>query len=51
VPDAFVDEVALVGSVERMRERLAAFRESGATTLLLSTRDVATLRAVAEANS
>jgi F420-dependent oxidoreductase-like protein len=50
VPDAFVDEVALVGSVERMRERLAAFRESGATTLLVSTRDVATLRAVAEAN-
>jgi len=49
VPDAFVDEVALVGSVERMRDRLAAWRESGATTLLISTRDTATLRAVAEA--
>jgi F420-dependent oxidoreductase-like protein len=49
VPDAFVDEVALVGSVERIRDRLAAWRESGATSLLVSTRDVATLRGVAEA--
>ncbi|HZQ15155.1 MAG TPA: LLM class F420-dependent oxidoreductase [Gaiellaceae bacterium] len=49
VPDAFVDEVALVGPVERIRERLAAWRESGATTLLVSTRDAATLRGVAEA--
>src|SRR3954465_9807888 len=48
VPDAFVDEVALVGSTERIRDRLAAWRESGATTLLVSTRDEATLRAVAE---
>jgi len=51
VPDAFVDEVALVGSVERIRDRLAAWRDSGATTLLVSTRDVATLRGVAEAAS
>jgi F420-dependent oxidoreductase-like protein len=49
VPDRFVDEAALVGSVEQIRERLAAWRESGATTLLVSTRDAATLRAVAEA--
>ena len=45
VPDAFVDEVALIGPVERIRDRLAAWRESGATTLLVSTRDEATLRA------
>jgi F420-dependent oxidoreductase-like protein len=51
VPDAFVDEVALVGSVEQIRDRLAAWRESGATSLLVSTRDVATLRGVAEAAS
>jgi F420-dependent oxidoreductase-like protein len=51
IPDAFVDEVALIGSVERIRERLAAFRESGATTLLVSTRDAKTLRGVAEASS
>jgi F420-dependent oxidoreductase-like protein len=49
VPDAFVDEVALVGPVERIRERLGAWRDSGATTLLVSTRDLATLRGVAEA--
>jgi F420-dependent oxidoreductase-like protein len=48
VPDAFVDEVALVGPKERIGERLEAFREAGATTLLVSTRDPAALRAVAE---
>ncbi|MDX6453110.1 MAG: hypothetical protein QOH16_3159 [Gaiellaceae bacterium] len=49
VPDAFVDEVALIGSVAQICDRLAAWRESGATTLLVSTRDAATLRGVAEA--
>jgi F420-dependent oxidoreductase-like protein len=49
VPDAFVDEVALVGSVDQIADRLAAWRESGATTLLVSTRDLGTLRGVAEA--
>jgi F420-dependent oxidoreductase-like protein len=49
VPDKLVDELALVGPKERIAERLAAWRESGATTLLISTRDAATLRAVAEA--
>ena len=48
VPDAFVDEAALVGPKERIAERIAAWRESGAATLLVSTSDVATLRAVAE---
>jgi F420-dependent oxidoreductase-like protein len=48
VPDSFVDEVALVGPKERIAERIAAWRESGATSLLVSTRDLATLRAVAE---
>ena len=51
VPDSFVDEVALVGSVERIRDRLAAWRASGATTLLVSTRDSATVRGVADAAS
>src|SRR5215210_4154887 len=36
VPDAFVDDVALVGPRERIGERLAAWRESGATSLLVS---------------
>jgi F420-dependent oxidoreductase-like protein len=48
VPDAFVAEAALVGPKERIADRLDAWRESGATTLLVSTRDAATLQAVAE---
>jgi F420-dependent oxidoreductase-like protein len=51
VPDSFVDAAALVGPPERMAERLAAFREAGVTTVLVSTRDAATLRAVADAAS
>src|SRR6188472_3235158 len=49
VPDAFVDDVALIGSRERIADRLAAWRESGATSLLVSARDAVTLRTVAEA--
>jgi F420-dependent oxidoreductase-like protein len=49
VPDAFVDDVALVGPRERIADRLAAWRESGVTTLLVSARDEKTLRVVAEA--
>jgi F420-dependent oxidoreductase-like protein len=48
VPDAFVDAVALVGPKERIAERLDAFRESGATTMLVSTRDPEALRVLAE---
>jgi F420-dependent oxidoreductase-like protein len=48
VPDAFVDEVALVGPKERLADRLAAWRESGATTLLVSTPQVEAVRALAE---
>jgi F420-dependent oxidoreductase-like protein len=48
VPDALVDELALVGPRERIAERLAAWRESGATTMLASTRDRETVRALAE---
>jgi F420-dependent oxidoreductase-like protein len=49
VPDALVDEMALVGPRDRIADRLEAWRESGATTLLVSARDQATLRAVVEA--
>ena len=48
VPDELVDELALIGPRERIAERLEAWKESGATTMLVSTRDAATLRAVAE---
>jgi F420-dependent oxidoreductase-like protein len=48
VPDAFVDEVALVGPKERLAERVDAWRESGATSLLVSTQQPEALRALAE---
>ena len=48
VPDAFVDEVALVGPKERIAERVDAWRESGATSLLVSTPQIETLRALAD---
>ena len=48
VPDELIDDVALVGPRERIEERLAPWRESGATTLLVTTHDVATLRTMAE---
>jgi F420-dependent oxidoreductase-like protein len=48
VPDALVDEVALVGPRERVADRLDAWRESGATTLIVGTRDPVALRTMAE---
>jgi F420-dependent oxidoreductase-like protein len=48
VPDALVDEVALVGERERIADRLDAWRECGVTTLLVQTHDAATLRTMAE---
>jgi F420-dependent oxidoreductase-like protein len=48
VPDALVDDVTLVGSKERIADRLAAWRESGVTTLLVSTHDPVALRTMAE---
>jgi F420-dependent oxidoreductase-like protein len=48
VPDALVDEMTLVGPREWIAERLDAWKESGATTMLVSARDAATIRAVAE---
>jgi F420-dependent oxidoreductase-like protein len=48
VPDALVDELCLVGTRERIADRLGAWRESGVTTLLVQTRDRETLRTMAE---
>ncbi|MGZ4126199.1 MAG: LLM class F420-dependent oxidoreductase [Actinomycetota bacterium] len=50
VPDDLVDEVALVGSVGRVRERLAAWREAGVTMIVARTTDVDQLRALADAH-
>ena len=48
VPDALVDEVALVGSREEIAARLPAWRECGVTTLVVQSRDAETLRTMAE---
>jgi len=48
VPDALVDEVALVGGRERIAERVAAFRDCGVTTLVLQARQPEALRLLAE---
>jgi F420-dependent oxidoreductase-like protein len=48
VPDQFADEVSLCGSVDRIRERLDAWRETPVTTLLLASQDVETMRTIAE---
>jgi F420-dependent oxidoreductase-like protein len=48
VPDKFADEISLVGPLERIKERLAAWRETPVTTLLVGSRDPKVLRTVAE---
>ncbi len=48
VPDALADEISLVGPRERIRDRLAAWRESPVQALLLGTRDANALRTLAE---
>jgi F420-dependent oxidoreductase-like protein len=48
VPDALVDELALVGSKERIADRLDAWRDAGVTTLILGTTDIQTMRTMAE---
>lgn len=53
VPDALVDDVALVGSADRIRDRLQAWKAAGAKrhvgSLLAGTGDVKALRVLAEA--
>ncbi len=48
VPDALVDEVALVGPRERIADRLEAWKGSGVTTLLIQAHDPEALRTMAE---
>jgi F420-dependent oxidoreductase-like protein len=48
VPDALADEIALVGSKARIRDRLQAWRETPVTSLLVSARSTEELRTVAE---
>jgi hypothetical protein len=48
VPDQFADEISLIGPADRVRERLAPWRESPVTTLLVSPRDTDQMRQIAE---
>ena len=48
VPDELVDAVALVGPKERIRERLAAWRETPVTTLIVGSPQAEALEAMAE---
>lgn len=48
VPDALVDEVALIGSRDEIADKLDAWRAAGVTTLIAAAQDVDTLRALAE---
>ena len=48
VPDALVDAVALVGTKERIRDRLGLWREAPVTTLNISTYSIDALRLMAE---
>ncbi len=48
VPDALVDEVALCGPRERIRERLGVWKEAGVTTLICGVGQPEALRTMAE---
>jgi F420-dependent oxidoreductase-like protein len=48
VPDTLVDELALVGTKERIADRLDAWRDCGVTTMILGTTDIETMRTMAE---
>jgi F420-dependent oxidoreductase-like protein len=48
VPDQFADEISLCGPIDRIKERLDAWRESPVTSLLMTPSDVGTLRSMAE---
>jgi F420-dependent oxidoreductase-like protein len=50
VPDAFADEISLVGPRARIAERLAQWRTGPVTDLLVTAPDPATLRVLAELN-
>ncbi|HUA34004.1 MAG TPA: LLM class F420-dependent oxidoreductase [Candidatus Binataceae bacterium] len=48
VPDKLVDEVALVGPKERIKERLAAWKASPVKSILIGSGSIDTVRALAE---
>jgi len=51
IPDALIDEVALVGTQSQIAERLDAWRNAGVTTLICSLTTVEDIRLMAELSS
>jgi alkanesulfonate monooxygenase SsuD/methylene tetrahydromethanopterin reductase-like flavin-dependent oxidoreductase (luciferase family) len=48
VPDQFADEISLVGPIERIRDRLQAWKATPVKTLLVGAQNPETLRQIAE---
>jgi len=48
VPSAFADEISLVGPIERIRDRVAAWEDSPVTTILVPGGHIPALRQAAE---
>jgi alkanesulfonate monooxygenase SsuD/methylene tetrahydromethanopterin reductase-like flavin-dependent oxidoreductase (luciferase family) len=48
VPDAFADEISLIGPVGRIRERLQEWRKTPVTTLLVGGRNPDQLRTLVD---
>jgi hypothetical protein len=48
VPDGFVDEISLIGPIERIRDRLEAWRESPITGIAMGGVDLDLMRTMAE---
>ncbi len=48
VPDQFADEISLVGPIERIRDRLQAWKSTPVTTLMIGAHDPAVMRTMAE---
>jgi len=49
VPDKFADEISLVGPLDRIRDRVQAWRGTPVTTLLVMSQDLTLLRQAADA--
>jgi hypothetical protein len=48
VPSQFADEISLCGPLDRIKDRIQAWRETPVTTLLIAGGNVETMRTMAE---
>jgi hypothetical protein len=48
VPNQFADEISLCGPIDRIRDRVQAWRETPVTTLLVPSTDVGVMQTMAE---